>query len=123
VLIAPGPLAETGVDPAAPAVARPQDRPSSEDWEAVPTTAPTTTYELVTGKSELDLASLVGKRVEAHGTPERTARGATADDSPTAVAAAADSPGSTMATGTSGTMSGRSRVRLTAVRLVSGTCG
>jgi hypothetical protein len=135
LLVTPDPLTESGVDPALPPAAGPQDRVASDASSAVPATARTVAYELVAGTSDVDLASLVGKRVEVQGAPERTARGATADDSPAAEAAAADTPSADTPTGvtprgtsgttsaaTAGTPSQRSRVRLTTIRPVGGTC-
>jgi hypothetical protein len=136
LLITPGPLMERGVDAASPPAARPQDRVASDASSAVPGPARTVAYELVAGTADVGLAALVGKRVEAHGTPERTARGATADDSPAAEEAAADTPSAdtttagtptgtsgTTSAGTPGTTSQRARVRLTTIRPVGGTCG
>jgi hypothetical protein len=78
-------------------------------------------YELVAGKPDLDLPGLIGRRVEAQGTPERTERGASADDGPSAAASAADSP-TAAPSGTSGQTSQRSRLRVTRVRAVGGSC-
>jgi hypothetical protein len=129
VLTVRDPFTEAGVDPASPAVARPQEQVAS-DATGAPATVPPFSYEVVAGNSDVDLASLVGKRVVVQGTPERTARGATADDSPAAEAASADTPSTdgaapVLSTGTSSTPIGtsqRSRVRLTTIRHVGGTC-
>jgi len=113
--------AEAGLDPASAPAAQAHPDGSAA---AVPTSkaaVQTIAYELVAGKPDVDLASLIGKRVEAQGTPERTARGASADDSPSAAAAAADSPTAAPA-GTAGLTSQRSRVRVTTIRPVSGSC-
>lgn len=124
LLVTPRALTEASAEAALPPAARPQDRASSDASTAVAATARTVSYELVAGKSDVDLASLVGKRVEVQGTPELTAPGATADDSPAAEAAAADTPSADrttdgVSTSTSGSASGnsqRSRVRLSTIR-------
>ena len=131
LLVTPRALTEASAEAALPPAARPQDRASSDASTAVAATARTVSYELVAGKSDVDLASLVGKRVEVQGTPELTAPGATADDSPAAEAAAADTPSADrttdgVSTSTSGSASGnsqRSRVRLSTIRPLGGTCG
>jgi hypothetical protein len=104
--------------------ARPQsdDRLTAPSTAAAAGTATTMTYELVAATPDLDLATFVGRRVETQGSPERTAPGATADDSPTASAAAADSPGAASPAGTSGQGAPRSRVRVTTIHAVAGTC-
>jgi hypothetical protein len=111
--------AEPGLDPA-PAAQSHLDGSTA----AVPTSravAQPIAYELVAGKPDLDLTTMIGKRVDAQGTPERTARGASADDSPSAAEAAADGPTASRV-GTAGHTSQRSRVRVTAIRPVSGSC-
>jgi hypothetical protein len=110
---------QTGLDPGS--AAQPREHGSAASVAGLPE-APTITYELVAGGPEVDLAAFVGKHVEAQGTPERTAHGATADDSPAAAAAAADSPSGKSPAGSKRTTSQRSRVRITAIRPVSGPC-
>jgi hypothetical protein len=104
-------------------------RPPSADGLSAPSTEPavadtatTMTYELVAATPDLDLAAFVGRRVETQGSPERTASGATADDSPTVSATAADSPSTTSPAGTSGQVAQRSRVRVTTIHAVDGAC-
>jgi hypothetical protein len=114
---------EAGVAPAsAPAAPQPDAASASDASASTTPAAQMVTYELVSGRPDVDLATLVGKRVEARGTPERTAPGATADDSPTAAAADADTPSAHSPAGTSGHTAQRTRVRITTVRSVAGAC-
>jgi hypothetical protein len=108
---------DTGLEPgAAPA----QD---GVDAPRAPRAAPRAIgYELVAGQPEMDLAALVGKRVVAQGTPERTAPGATSVDGPGPAATIADSPADETPVGTSGETPQRSRVRITTIRPVAGSC-
>ena len=120
LLVMAASAAEPGLDPASAPAAQTNHPDGSA---AVPTSeaaGQTISYELVAGKPDVDLSTLIGKRVEAQGTPERTARGASADDSPSAAEAAADSPTATV--GTAGHTSQRSRVRVAAIRPLSGSC-
>jgi hypothetical protein len=138
LLITPDPLTETGLDPASISGAPPKGAASSQASStpgrpasaAIPSpVSETVTYELVAAGPAVDLASLVGKRVTARGTPERTAKGATADDGPAAAAAAADTPsgnppgvGTTGAHARSAASPQRSRVRVTAIEPDGGPC-
>jgi len=120
LLVMAASAAEPGLDPASAPAAQTHSHDGSA---AVPTSeaaVQTISYELVAGKPDVDLSTLIGKRVEAQGTPERTALGASADDSPSAAEAAADSPTATV--GTAGHTSQRSRVRVAAIRPLSGSC-
>ena len=114
-------VAQISLEPASAPAARPQDGDAMADEGETP--APrTVSYELIADKPDVNLAAAVGTRVEAQGAPERTARGATVEDGPAAASAAADSPASTSPAGTSGQLSQRSRVRVTAIRPLGGPC-
>lgn len=123
LLIARDPGAMTALGPASAGLQR------TEDIGASPAAASPTiggaepiAYEVVPGTPELNLPALVGRRVDIQGIPEHTARGATADDSPAAAMAADDSPSVDTPARTSGQRSQRSRVRVTAVRAIGGSC-
>jgi hypothetical protein len=122
LLVTPDPLPERELEPAPHPAAQKQPKAGSR---TVSTRAPRATkaaYEIVSGAPGVDLARLVGKQVEAHGTAERTAPGATASDSPQAVAAAADTPAARPLAGTAGGTPQRVRVRITSVGRVAGPC-
>jgi len=133
-LVTREPMNEPGLEPAFPSVQTAPPEPA-HDPKSGNGNGPGVSYELVSAKPEIDLGTVVGKRVEAHGIPERTAPGATADDSPTAVASISDTPSAQSPTSAAeaqpdaspstsdGTRaSGRSRVRITAVRTIAGSC-
>ena len=116
LLVTPDPLPERELDPAL----HPAEQPQA-GHRTVSTRAPRATkaaYEIVAGAPGLDLARLVGKQVEAHGTAERTAPGATASES---AAAAADTPAAHPPAAETGTPP-RVRVRITSVGHVAGPC-
>jgi hypothetical protein len=121
LLVTPDPLPERELHLASHPGDRSQPQAGSR---TVSTGAPRATkaaYEVVSGAPGLDLARLVGKRVEAHGHLERTSPGATADDAPQAAAATADSPARLPAR-TTGSPPQRVRVRITSVGPLSEPC-
>jgi len=123
VLISAEPASDGAVEPAPPSAATlTAENADSAAPVGGKANARMLTYEIISGKPDVDLTEAVGQHVEAQGVPERTAPGATADDSPTAAAAAADSPSAHAPTGTSGQKPGRSRVRVSAIRTVGGPC-
>jgi hypothetical protein len=123
VLISAEPAGDAALEPVAPsAAASPAESADATAPAAGKATARKATYEIISGKADVDLTEAVGRHVEAQGIPERTAPGATADDSPSAAAAAADSPSADSPAGTSGQKPGRSRVRVTALRTIGGPC-
>jgi hypothetical protein len=138
-LVTREPVNEPGLEPASPSVQTAPLEPA-HDPKTGNGNGPGVNYELVSAKPEIDLATVVGKRVEARGIPERTAPGATADDSvtaddsPTAVASISDTTSAQSPTSAAeaqpdassapvGTRaSSRSRVRITEVRAIAGSC-
>jgi hypothetical protein len=121
LLVTPEPLPEQEIDPALHPAAQKEPQAGNRTVSTRPPRATKAAYEIVSGAPGVDLARLVGKQVEAHGTAERTAPGATASDSPQAAAAAADTPARPPA-GTTGGTPQRVRVRITSVGRVAGPC-
>jgi hypothetical protein len=122
LLVTHDPLPERELDPALPPAAQTQPQAGNR---TVSTRAPRATkaaYEIVSGAPGVDLARLVGKQVEAHGSAERTAPGATANDGPQAAADATDTPSTRPPAGTGAATAQRVRVRITSVGHVAGPC-
>jgi hypothetical protein len=122
LLVTRDPMPEPGLEPASAPASRAQPQGGRGQASTGAPRATKAAYEVVSGAPGIDLARLVGKRVEAHGTPERTAPGATASDSPEAAAAAADTPTGRPPAGTTGQTPQRLRVRITFVGPVAGPC-
>ena len=122
LLVTPDPLPERELDPALHPAAQQQPKAGNRTVSTRPAHATKAAYEIVSGAPGVDLARLVAKQVEAHGTAERTAPGATASDSPQVTAAAADTPATRPSAETSGDTPQRVRVRITSVGRVAGPC-
>jgi hypothetical protein len=120
LLVTPEPVTERNPDGALLPGAPPQPEDGTSPARADSPGALKAAYEIVSGTPAVDVARLVGKRVEVRGAPEQTAPGAS--DSPEAAAAAADAPSDGPLTDTSGRTPQRLRVRITSLGPVAGPC-